>query len=140
MNEVIIYEGENNTVGLIKSFSRTKTLQEVAEARFTNGETYKFVDESTLPSFTFFDAWVYGPTITINFDKAKDVAHTQRRIARNMEMKPYDDIVAKQIPSEVETAEAQRALIRTKYATKQTEIDACTTVDELQTIIDEFRG
>jgi hypothetical protein len=52
-------------------------------------------------------------------------------------MKPYDDIIAKQIPGEDATAaEAQRALIRIKYATKQTEIDACTTVEQLQTIIE----
>ena len=57
------------------------------------------------------------------------------------EMQPYDDIIAKQIPGEDATdAEAQRVLIRTKYATKQTEIDACTTVEQLQTIIDEFSG
>ena len=136
MSQVIIYRHDDGTVGMIKSFSKTKTLQQVADERFDDGDVYQFMDEAVLPSAIFFDAWMYGPTITIDFDKAKDVAHYQRRIARDMEMKPYDDIVSKQIPGEVEAAEAQRVLIRTKYATKQTEIDACTTVEQLQTIIE----
>jgi hypothetical protein len=86
-----------------------------------------------------FDAWVYDETngAVVDISRAKNVAHNIRRYYRTEEMKPHDDTIAKQIPGEDATAaEAERALIRTKYATKQTEIDACTTADQLQTIIE----
>lgn len=70
--------------------------------------------------------------ITININKAKTIAHDKRREARAEEFKPYDDAIAKQIPNQTEGAEAARALIRTKYATMQTEIDAASTVEEIK--------
>lgn len=70
--------------------------------------------------------------ITINIDKAKTIAHDMRRTARAEEFKPFDEAIAKQIPGQMETAEAQRQLIREKYAVIQTQIDAATTVDELK--------
>jgi len=70
--------------------------------------------------------------ITINIDKAKAVAHDLRRAARSVEFQPYDEAIAKQIPGQMEGAEAARAAIRTKYATMQTAIDAATTVDEIK--------
>lgn len=70
--------------------------------------------------------------ITINITKAKTIAHDVRRAARTEEFKPYDDAIAKQIPNEIDGAEAARALIRAKYATMQTAIDAASTVDEIK--------
>ena len=70
--------------------------------------------------------------ITINIDKAKGIAHDIRRAARSEEFKPYDDAIAKQIPGQMEGAEAARAAIRTKYADMQTAIDAAATVDEIK--------
>lgn len=70
--------------------------------------------------------------IIINIDKAKAVAHDKRREARAVEFQPYDEAIAKQIPGQMEGAEAARAAIRTKYADMQTAIDAATTVDEIK--------
>jgi hypothetical protein len=70
--------------------------------------------------------------ITININKAKTIAHDKRREARTEEFKPYDDAIAKQIPNEIDGAEAARAVIRAKYATMQTEIDAASTVEEIK--------
>jgi len=70
--------------------------------------------------------------ITINIDKAKAIAHDKRREARAIEFQPYDEAIAKQIPGQMEGAEAARAAIRTKYADMQTAIDAATTVDEIK--------
>jgi hypothetical protein len=70
--------------------------------------------------------------ITINITKAKVIAHDVRRAARTEEFKPYDDAIAKQIPNQIEGAEAARAVIRAKYATMQTAIDAASTVDEIK--------
>lgn len=74
--------------------------------------------------------------IVINIDKAKAIAHDIRRQARAEEFKPYDDAIAKQIPGQMEGAEAQRQLIRAKYSTMQTAIDAATTVDEIKVALE----
>ena len=70
--------------------------------------------------------------ITINIDKAKAIGHDMRRAAREQEFKPFDDAIAKQIPGQFEGAEAQRQLIREKYAVIQTQIDAATTPEEIK--------
>jgi hypothetical protein len=67
--------------------------------------------------------------ITINIDKAKAIAHDKRRQARSAEFAPLD--IKATIPSEAVAAEAKRAVIRTKYATMQAEIDAATTINAL---------
>ena len=74
--------------------------------------------------------------IVINIDKAKNVAHNLRRAARAIEFEPYDSAIAKQIPGQAEGAEAARAVIRTKYATMQTQIDAASTVDEIKAALE----
>lgn len=70
--------------------------------------------------------------ITINVSKAKTIAHDKRREARAEEFKPYDDAIAKQIPNQMEGAEAARQAIREKYAAMQVAIDSATTVDEIK--------
>jgi hypothetical protein len=55
--------------------------------------------------------------ITINLDKAKNIAHDIRRIKREEEFAPYDAVIMKQIPGNDATeAEAARQAIRDKYA------------------------
>jgi hypothetical protein len=70
--------------------------------------------------------------ITVNVTKAKVIAHNLRREARAKEFEPYDNAIAKQIPNQIEGAEAARAAIRAKYAAMQTAIDAASTVDEIK--------
>jgi hypothetical protein len=73
--------------------------------------------------------------IVINLDKAKDIAHEKRRAARAAEFEPYDNAIAKQIPGQMEGAEAARQAIRDKYAALQTQMDAATNVEELKTLL-----
>jgi hypothetical protein len=68
--------------------------------------------------------------ITINIDKAKAIAHDKRREARAEEFKPLD--IKATIPSEAVAAEEARVVVRDKYATMQTAIDAAATVDEIK--------
>ena len=68
--------------------------------------------------------------ITINLDKAKDIAHNMRRAARAAEFAPLDVKVT--IPSEAAAAEAARQFIRDKYASVQTAIDAATTPEAIK--------
>lgn len=70
--------------------------------------------------------------IRINIDKAKAVAHDMRRAARAQEFAPYDDAIAKQIPGQIEGAEAERQKIRDKYRLIQADIDAAQDVDGIK--------
>lgn len=70
--------------------------------------------------------------ITINIDKAKAIGHDMRRAAREAEFKPYDDAIAKQIPGQMEGAEAARQAIREKYVVIQAAVDEATTPEEIK--------
>jgi hypothetical protein len=70
--------------------------------------------------------------IKINVEKAKAIGHDMRRAARAEEFKPFDEAIAKQIPGQVDGAEAARQVIRDKYAVIQTNIDAAATPDEIK--------
>jgi len=71
--------------------------------------------------------------ITINMTKAKTIGHDMRRAARAEEFKPFDEIIAKQIPgTDIQSVEAQRQSVRDKYADIQAKIDAANTVDEIK--------
>lgn len=71
--------------------------------------------------------------ITINIDKAKDIAHDMRRAAREEEFKPLDAVITKQIPGfDVASIEAQRQDIRDKYAAMQVAINSANDVDQLK--------
>ena len=79
--------------------------------------------------------------ITINMNKAKDIAHGMRREARAEEFKPHDEIIAKQIPgADAVAAEAARQAIRDKYAVIQSDIDGAADVDTLKSIVDSMKG
>jgi len=64
--------------------------------------------------------------ITININKAKNIAHDARRLARSAEFAPLD--IKATIPSEATAAEAARQVIRDKYTTMQTAINSASTV------------
>jgi hypothetical protein len=71
--------------------------------------------------------------ITINLNKAKEIAHEKRREARAEEFKPLD--IKATIPSEAAAAEAARQAVRDKYAIMQTAMDDAETVDELKALL-----
>jgi hypothetical protein len=68
--------------------------------------------------------------ITINIDKAKNIAHDARRTARSAEFAPLD--IKATLPSEATAAEAARQAVRDKYTTMQTAIDEATTTDAIK--------
>ena len=75
-------------------------------------------------------------SITINMDKAKTIGHEIRRAKRAVEFDPLDAEIAKQIPgTDMAAVEAERQVIRDKYAVVQTQIDAATTPDEIKTAL-----
>ncbi len=74
--------------------------------------------------------------ITINLNKAKTISHDIRRQKRSEEFKPLDEVIMKQIPgTDVQAVEAQRQIIRDKYAEIQITIDEANDTDTLLTIV-----
>ena len=73
--------------------------------------------------------------IVIDLNKAKIIGHDMRRAARAEEFKPYDEAIAKQIPGQMENAEAARQLIRDKYVAIQTSIDVAATPNDIKTAL-----
>jgi hypothetical protein len=74
--------------------------------------------------------------ITINLNKAKTIAHEVRRQKRSEEFYPLDQVIMKQIPgTDVQAVEAERQLIRDKYANLQSQIDAAENVPNLYSAI-----
>lgn len=71
--------------------------------------------------------------ISINMNKAKGIAHDIRRAKRGAEFEPLDALIARQIPgSDFAAIEAERQVVRDKYAAMQAQIDAAKTVDALK--------
>ena len=74
--------------------------------------------------------------ITINMNKAKEIAHAARRTARAAEFEPHDAVIMKQIPgADAAAAEAERQKIREKYAALQAQMDAAQTPEELKALM-----
>lgn len=73
--------------------------------------------------------------IKIDMTKAKAIAHEARRAARAAEFEPFDNAIAKQIPGQMDGAEAARQKIRNKYAALQAQMDAAQTPDELKALM-----
>ena len=71
--------------------------------------------------------------IVVNLNKAKNIAHEMRRARRAEEFKPYDEVIAKQIPGiDSAVAEEARAGIRAKYANIQADIDSASSPEEIK--------
>ncbi len=78
-------------------------------------------------------------SIVINLDKAKDITHAKRKEVRAEEFKPFDAVIALQIPGDdYNAAEAERVKIREKYAVIKSDINACVDIDSLKAIHDQL--
>jgi hypothetical protein len=74
--------------------------------------------------------------ITVNINKAKEIAHDKRREARAEEFKQLD--IQATIPMFAEQAEQKRQEIRDKYAQIQTDIDNATDEQEVKEAINDL--
>jgi len=71
--------------------------------------------------------------ITVDMTKAKAIAHEKRRQARAEEFAPLD--IKATIPTEADAAEAARQIVRDKYDTMQTAMDAAETPEALKELL-----
>jgi hypothetical protein len=134
-NQRIIYQSESGGVSvIIPTESVELALKDVPE-----GVAYEIVEDDAIPADRFFrNAWVAnGAAVDVDLSKAKDIGHDIRRTLRTEEFKPYDDIIAKQIPGlDATEAEASRAQIRFKYGLIQDVIDAASDPEEIKAALE----
>ena len=142
MPQVVVYQQDNGIAAILNPTSEaleSMTIEEIAAKDVPAGAAWEIIDSSELPADrTFRDAWTKGSgTVTEDLDKSKEIAHSRRRAKREVEFKPYDDIIMKQIPgADTTAAEASRVEIRTKYETMQNSIDSATSTAEIKTALD----
>lgn len=137
-NQRVIFQNDAGGVSIIVP-APGATLEEVLTA-VPAGKAYEVVNVDDIPDDrTFRDAWHHDTSpepqkIAVDVTKAKDIAHELRRAARTQEFAPLDVKVT--IPGEAAGAESQRQAVRDKYAAIQTEINGCTSCDQLKGIIE----
>tara|TARA_R100000005_G_C4929293_1_gene159025 strand:+ start:451 stop:870 length:420 start_codon:yes stop_codon:yes gene_type:complete len=134
----IIYQLENGGVAVVHPTGEVD-IDTLVRTVVPDGADYEIVEDTVIPADkTFRNAWRKdGATIVENLEAAKEIAHDKRRMAREEEFKPHDELIMKQIPgADNEAAEASRAAIRTKYQTMQTAIDAATTTAAIKSALE----
>ena len=130
----IIYQ---NSEGGISVIVPTESV-ELALKDVPQGVAYEIVEDDAIPADRFFrNAWVAnGAAVEVDLDQAKSIGHDIRRTQRAEEFKPFDDIIAKQIPGlDATEAEASRAQIRFKYGLIQDVIDAASDPEEIKSAL-----
>lgn len=143
-NERVIYTRQDGGVSVIVPSPNYKgTMAELIATQQARGDlvatdTPEVVDVADVPSDrTLRDAWKrgeQGKKVGVDMIKGKAISHEKRRAKRAIELAPLD--IEATIPAKASQAEAARQVIRDKYATIQTNIDAATTPEQLKAIID----
>ena len=87
----------------------------------------------------FRNAWMLDDTktnIVVSINKAKVIAHTQRKAERDRLFAPHDQVISKQIPGvAMQDAEEAREKIRVWNTITKEQIDKAETVNELREIL-----
>jgi hypothetical protein len=131
----IIFQNESGGVSVIVPTGSV----ELALKDVPPGVPYEIVDADDIPSDRFFrNAWVAnGAAVDVDLDQAKSIGHDMRRTQRAEEFKPYDEVIAKQIPGvDAAEAEAARQAIRDKYAAVQDAVNAAKTPDAIKVALE----
>ena len=138
MTQKIIYATPEGGVAVVHPTGEVP-INELVSKVVPAGAKYEIVSEADIPSDRFFrNAWVIGDCcVDHDLDKCKALGHDLRRQQRAEEFKPYDEVIAKQIPgNDSVQAEEARQSIREKYALIQDVIDGASTPDEIKTALE----
>jgi hypothetical protein len=138
MTQKIIYATPEGGVAVIIPTGEL-SIEEVAAKDVPEGVPYEIVEDDAIPSDRFFrNAWVAnGAAVEVDLDQAKSIGHDIRRTQRAEEFKPFDEIIAKQIPGvDAAEAEAARQAIRDKYAAVQNAVNTAKTPDAIKVALE----
>jgi hypothetical protein len=134
----IIYQNKEGGISIIHPTGEL-SIEEVAAKNVPEGVAYEIVEDDAIPADRFFrNAWVAnGAAVKVDLDQAKAIGHDIRRTQRAEEFKPYDEVIAKQIPGvDAAEAEAARQAIRDKYAAVQDAVNAAKTPDAIKVALE----
>jgi hypothetical protein len=132
MNKVIIYTNENGGVSVC--YPSNEILIEEVKAKDTPEHSI-IVDASVLPNNyrNFFDAWeLNNSTVSVNFDKAKEITKKRLRVEREPLFAIQDVAFQRALESGADTSAIVAEKIRLRDITKLA--DAATTLDQLKAI------
>ena len=135
-NKRIIYPTpEGGVAVIIPAPECGLTIEEIAAKDVPEGKTFQIVNVTDIPEDrTFRNAWRKGlGKVDIDLPAATEITHEKRRAKRATEFAPLD--IKATIPSEAAAAETARAAIRAKFDAIQADIDACSDVAALKSII-----
>ena len=138
MTQKIIYATPEGGVAVVHPTGEVP-INELVSKVVPAGAKFEIVNESVIPSDRFFrGAWVAnGAAVEVNLDKAKEIGHDLRRQNRAEEFKPFDEVIAKQIPGvDAVAAEEARQAIRDKYALVQDVINGAEDPDTIKQAIE----
>ena len=128
------------------------TTAQIAAQDIPSGVKYEIIDKDKYDEYLYVGIGstallLTGAITSYDFDtkqctydlaRAKKIAHRKRRNRRYNQFAPHDAVVSTAIPGTADAAEASRVGIRSTYAAMQTEIDACSTVDEVYAILQKY--
>jgi len=137
-NQRIIFQNAEGGISVIIPTGELP-IEEVAKKDVPEGVPYEIVTTDAIPSDrTFRGAWVAnGTAVDVDLNQAKTIGHDIRRQKRAEEFRPYDEVIAKQIPGNDPTeVESARQEIRDKYADIQDAIDAADTPGKIKAALD----
>lgn len=137
---ILVFENkETSGVSVFYPAPGVKLTKELIKQIVPEDCKHKNIQPEALPDQTFRDAWVLLSTkVSVDINKAKDLAHARRRQAREEAFRPYDEIIAKRIPGTDEAAaEAAREAVREKFNQIQQRIDSAKDVAGLKLILEE---
>lgn len=128
----------NNTLYILYGSPEVTVDQLLSSSVPTDAQNVETHDDLVFPEDPLFEsAWeLQESTLVENITIAKTTAHDIRRARRDEEFLVWDRKVT--IPAEAANAEAQRELIRQKYAQIQTDIDSAPDATTLRSVVKTF--
>jgi len=138
----IVFNNANGNLTICHPVS-SEPIEKIASKAVPEGIQWFAIDDADFPSDNYFGGAMVlqNRKLVIDLDKAKSMAHSHRKMLRDIEFSPHDNVIMKQIPgNDLEEAEAARQEIRERYASYQNRIDASQSTEELKSIMEEMNG
>lgn len=135
----IVFTNPGGSVGVLIPTGEVPIEAVMAKDVPDDASNARFITTDDLPNRTFRNAWtdgLPGEQVDVDMPKAKTLAHDMRRANREELFRPYDEIIAKQVPgSDSAKAEQERKKIRDADDVNQIAMDAAITPAELEALL-----
>lgn len=138
--QVLVYQNERDELVVVQptmEFLNLHDMDALVRRHVPKGALHRVLEHTDLPPAALAGAWYFGrkSQLTVDLARARDIAHQLRRWERDAAFRPWDDIVARQIPGRTGEAELARERIRQRDAELQREIDAATSAQQLMALL-----